>query len=706
MRIKSFIKTITKGTALFVTILLVTGAFHSAEAQFRTNWLSAGSLHNWYSEVGSEIEHGLRSFQQFGMRYPGIYPYQDMQAAKALWIGTRNFTDTRGEFWDRKVVHVGPRVSGANVFFPIEFTTIGRFDQPIVFVDGDLQYSESPMDIDEVDPTIPSDVLLYNKVNTQIGLTMEREIMQFSRDYHDNYHLMVYTFTNTGNVDDTPGIELPDQTLEDVVIFFQHRLSAVRETRYLIGNHTGWGRNTMNDARGDGRREDPPDEQFRASFSWHGYDPTKIVPYDNLGAPIFYRDDAGYISVGDTVGRLGAPHHGGMLTIHVDTSPTDKTDDRSQPSLVDYSDSDYRLNSGNDPYNPVRMREEYRWMTEGGDGMRNARHAWQVEPSGDFAAQTANPALGSSGGWSLATGYGPFTLGPGESIQIIAAEGVGALSREEATRIGRMYKRGQISDHEKNMLSLTSRDSLFQTFRRAIANYESGYNIPSPPMPPSILEVNSGGDRINLDWDVYPEATGINGFKIYRATGRSDSTYYLIHEAGPNERSFEDRDRPRGTNTPEDPGGPIRGLQYFYYIVSVGDPAPGADPMMAPPGNLVSSRYWTQTYDPAYLRRAPGESMADIRVVPNPYSIAQNETVGWDVRDRLAFLNIPGECTIKIYSELGELIETIKHTDGSGDEFWDITTSSRQVVVSGIYIAVIEDHQTGERAIRKFVVIR
>jgi len=83
------------------------------------------------------------------------------------------------------------------------------------------------------------------------------------------------------------------------------------------------------------------------------------------------------------------------------------------------------------------------------------------------------------------------------------------------------------------------------------------------------------------------------------------------------------------------------------------------------------------------------------------------------------FLNIPAFCTIKIYTERGDLIKTIEHTNGSGDATWESVTSSRQVVVSGIYIAyfeVTEDYhdpvtgellyKKGEQTIQKFVIIR
>ena len=58
------------------------------------------------------------------------------------------------------------------------------------------------------------------------------------------------------------------------------------------------------------------------------------------------------------------------------------------------------------------------------------------------------------------------------------------------------------------------------------------------------------------------------------------------------------------------------------------------------------------------------------------------------------------------FTDLGELVDEIEHLDGSGDEFWDHTTSSRQIVSSGLYIAVITDLDTGERIVKKFVIVR
>jgi hypothetical protein len=81
--------------------------------------------------------------------------------------------------------------------------------------------------------------------------------------------------------------------------------------------------------------------------------------------------------------------------------------------------------------------------------------------------------------------------------------------------------------------------------------------------------------------------------------------------------------------------------------------------------------------------------------------------VRWPGRDnRIGFLEVPGNCTIRIYTEVGELVTTIRHDDGSGDEFWDLTTRSGQLVASGVYIAVVENVDNGEVSRKKFVIVR
>ena len=793
--------------AKFVNLLILLILFvlsSTAYSQYAIKWMSAGSLHNWYSEIGSEIEEGNVKQQQYGMQWPALYLNQDIQAAKGFWIGSKNFTDASGTY-PHRVVHIGPRVSGAGEFIPLNFEMTSKFDPPQVYVDKSESYDKN-ISNDFVDPDLFADRMIENKTNTLLGITMTRRIFQFSQEYHDNYIVSEYIFKNTGNTDADTVIELPGNTLNDVIFYYQYRLAVCANTRYEIGNGTGWGMNTMNDARGDGVKIDPDNpDNLRFQYVWHGKFPPFTGGYDNIGGPIWIA--ATNVAAGDTVGRLGAYQFAGVLTLHADVSATDKNDDPLQPKTTSWEGSDDPLTSGNDAFNKTKMTDEYGWMSK---GHRSPRHADQVEPSGlpGFLSPSGDPALGTPGGHSFCNGYGPYTLAPGDSVRIVFAEVVSGISRELATTAGIQYKRSARTPADaliKNQIVFQGRDSLFHSIRRAMANFQSGYDIPEAPLPPKVFNVNGLSDKISLTWETYSDpGPAIEGFEIYRAVGKYDSTYYLIHTATTTERSYEDYTA-------------IRGLPYYYYIVSVGSESENTGVGLTPAGKLRSSRYYTQTYNEATLKRPPndwpipakvigtkpgkfgitagvndklqiaidgadpivvtlvgdslstnqvasqinlafnlnvaanelnylriyspskeedskvdiqpisndayatlglvvGETyrvipddpMGRIRIVPNPYNISASKELGFGDQqaNRLAFYDLPGRCTIKIYSELGELINTIEHTDGTGDEFWDSVTSSNQIVVSGIYIAVFENLDTGEKKILKFVIIR
>jgi hypothetical protein len=60
--------------------------------------------------------------------------------------------------------------------------------------------------------------------------------------------------------------------------------------------------------------------------------------------------------------------------------------------------------------------------------------------------------------------------------------------------------------------------------------------------------------------------------------------------------------------------------------------------------------------------------------------------------DKILFVNLPVRCKLRIYTETGDLVNTIDHY-GTGDEQWNQRTVSNQYVVSGIYILAVTDCQ-------------
>jgi len=109
------------------------------------------------------------------------------------------------------------------------------------------------------------------------------------------------------------------------------------------------------------------------------------------------------------------------------------------------------------------------------------------------------------------------------------------------------------------------------------------------------------------------------------------------------------------------------------------------------------------TFEPIRIDPA-GIDLEQIRVVPNPYVVSAAWERGLHVR-KLRFMFLPPECTIKIFTTRGELVAVIEHTDGSGEEDWNITSYFNQDLAYGLYIYVVETPD-GRKKIGKFALIK
>ena len=134
----------------------------------------------------------------------------------------------------------------------------------------------------------------------------------------------------------------------------------------------------------------------------------------------------------------------------------------------------------------------------------------------------------------------------------------------------------------------------------------------------------------------------------------------------------------------------MRGVSYYYYLVAFKDGSHNAEGITNPTGELHSGRFYTQTTSPAYLQRLAGESLKDVRIVPNPYNLKARNMNYPGEPNKVTFLNIPAYCKLRVFTERGDLVKTINHTNGSGDESWDLLTSTRQMLASGLYILHVE----------------
>ena len=96
----------------------------------------------------------------------------------------------------------------------------------------------------------------------------------------------------------------------------------------------------------------------------------------------------------------------------------------------------------------------------------------------------------------------------------------------------------------------------------------------------------------------------------------------------------------------------------------------------------------------------------EVKVFPNPYfGINKAETSTFS--QFVNFINLPAdECTIRIFTLSGRLINTINHTNGTSLDIWKLTNSDDIPVASGMYLAYIEIPNVGEKVLKLAVINR
>ncbi len=125
-------------------------------------------------------------------------------------------------------------------------------------------------------------------------------------------------------------------------------------------------------------------------------------------------------------------------------------------------------------------------------------------------------------------------------------------------------------------------------------------------------------------------------------------------------------------------------------------------------GDKITFKVRGQGYD-AQTARA---NLDQIAVVPNPYVVAAS----WEEKSpfrfgrgehKLDFIHLPKECTIRIYTLRGYLVNIVEHKSSidDGQESWDMLNKNGQEIAYGVYIFHVDAPGVGEK-IGKFAVIK
>lgn len=706
-------------TYLLLVLLLAPSV---GRAQTHTlKWLRINNVHHKVMNTGYQGESAGGRWGQHVWYYFDDFVQPNM-VSRAYHVGVANWTDEEGTTWPVKTAGSAiwgssPQENTMPVPLDAEGNTIKRYfryEPPEVQV-GDFVLSEPfPLSGDEVAPDkIPgtADVMVESKIRLPIGIEIHQRALAWTQKNHDDYIIFDWTFTNTGNVDLDDEIELPDQTLEGV---------------YLMRGF---------DARPGGE-----------AIPWWSY--YGAMPEDSLRITYAYNEwqiDAAIDDFGRpnrANGNLERPQFVGEAVIHVDRSVDDEMDDPSQPFMSGHNSME--LGWFKTPFEDAseeQWKTLYTAMSEGFGPLFGSKTMEGTYPNGkhmvpmdDWAAQ--NNFLTPQEvdyQWHPASFFsiGPYTMEPGDDFRVVWATTLGSISPTAAWEKGNAWYNGELTwngpdklpmvadlvynrinpsevDRAKDQWVMTGKDSLFTNAWGAQWAVRNGYEVPTAPWAPD-LTVTSQPDHIVLEWDgtISEQAPDFAGYRVYRAAGNpgpvvQEGRFFgqwelLADIPGSGTWTYSDETAERG--------------QAYYYYVTAYDNGQGNQPdVFGEREVLESGLYMNRTTRAVHLSRPP-KTLSDVRVVPNPFSRQAEDLQFVGEPDKIMFMNLPPVATIRIYTESGDLVQVLEHTDGSGDEAWGnipaehSVTETGQVIVSGLYIAYIETPE-GEHTIVKFVIVR
>ncbi|MFC1569536.1 hypothetical protein ACFL4L_04820 [bacterium] len=345
---------------------------------------------------------------------------------------------------------------------------------------------------------------------------------------------------------------------------------------------------------------------------------------------------------------------------------------------------------------------------------------------------------------------GPFDIAAGEELTLVMAMVGGHMEWE---RVANLVDSPDKALENQNHL-IDGRDSLFANLAAAQELYRNDYVCPVPPPPPTALDPDPKYNRADMfgnnslkltslvhackiQWfpilETYKDrdynVNDVAGYRLYRSkfscfgpwellrdiTVDSISSYLEYTEDWPEDSMITYMD----ANL--DPSKPL------HYVVTAYD-TPKEAPWKINPADYpklpsLESAKNNFNVEPIFARvPADDENFQNtMRVYPNPFKLdSQIPNNRW----KMDFVNIPSQCTIRIYTLAGDLINKIEHDEPFGDHEWASThhadfgilvskgrmlNQNWQRVVPGIYIYHVESHvpgHKGENKIGKFVIIR
>ncbi|NQV14907.1 hypothetical protein HQ531_05560 [bacterium] len=259
---------------------------------------------------------------------------------------------------------------------------------------------------------------------------------------------------------------------------------------------------------------------------------------------------------------------------------------------------------------------------------------------------------GSPGPWSIVNAVGPIDLPAGESVEFVMAVVYGDGLQESLQNI-------------EAARSLTA----------------IGFTIPDaelPPSAPQIEDINVSSRVVELNWDnIAAQSSDFHQYRLYKSDVSPIGPWEVL--ADTTNTSYVDIGR--------------SGFPLYYTITSLDHS-----------GNETGK--WGRANRTLDAVRPVGKAvtkLGKVIVVPNPYRGGANwESL--DYENRIYFTQLPAVCTIFIHSFTGDLVARLDH-EGSGWASWDLLSSNRQSIASGLYLYRVVT-PSGDETNGKFVIIK
>ena len=309
---------------------------------------------------------------------------------------------------------------------------------------------------------------------------------------------------------------------------------------------------------------------------------------------------------------------------------------------------------------------------------------------------------------------GPFDMQPGDEIEFVAIYCFGEMDRN-ITQLGGLQATQNFQQEGIKAMK--------ENYDAALELIANNYRLPADQYPPPIVgsqpfvnddypkleveqfaDAEAGTQGFDLTWRAVPDnyrdpGTGEDdfaGYRVYRSEIHITGPWVLVDDISRSEaEAFRSGDNIVYRSEAQ-PGIPYR------YAVSSYDT------------HGLESGLTAYSFFAEEAPRAPSNDMAKIRVVPNPFR-QRSGFLDPTQNNRLAFVNIPAKCTIRIYTLAGDLVKIIEH-DAFGETTWGsesagnyLQTDFSESPAAGLYIYHVTSHvagQEGQSHVGKFMIIR